>query len=95
MSPFQVVYERQLLIPLSMIKKIENEDISVVEEILKKWRGTQKNVKNYKTQGALTLLLVTSTCILFFLVLSILCISLRTFLAFYLAVMSIDSNQNL
>jgi hypothetical protein len=38
MSLFQMVYGRQLLTPLNLMKEISKKDILVVEEILKEWK---------------------------------------------------------
>jgi hypothetical protein len=41
MSSFQVVYRRQPLTPLSLMKVIGKEDIPTVKEMLKEWKLTR------------------------------------------------------
>jgi hypothetical protein len=38
---FQVVYERQPLTPLNLMKEIGKKDILVVKEMLKEWKLTK------------------------------------------------------
>jgi hypothetical protein len=40
--PFQVVYRRQPLTPLVLMKEIEKRDVPAVEEMLKEWRVIRK-----------------------------------------------------
>jgi hypothetical protein len=42
MLPFQVVYRRQSLTLLALMKDIEKRDVSAVEEMLKEWRVTRE-----------------------------------------------------
>jgi hypothetical protein len=41
MSPFQVVYGRQPLTSLNLMKEIGKEDILTVKEMLKEWKLTR------------------------------------------------------
>jgi hypothetical protein len=53
MSPFQVVYERQSLTLLGLMKEIGKEDISVVEKMLKEWKLTRDKCREWVKQTEL------------------------------------------
>jgi hypothetical protein len=53
MSLFQVVYRRQPLTPLVLIKEIEKGDVPAVEEMLREWRRTRERCGEWAKQVGL------------------------------------------
>jgi Integrase core domain len=53
MSPFQVVYGRQPLTPLELMKEIGKGDIPVVDEMLKEWKLTRDKCEEWAKQSGL------------------------------------------
>jgi hypothetical protein len=53
MSPFQVVYRRQPLTLLALMKEIEKRNVPAVKEMLKEWRVIKERYGEWVKQAGL------------------------------------------